>query len=179
MQNEVVISAGAGYSIGLNIVKRAVNAVLKANDFEDATFIPPINVTLDYALADNFSLGAAYTYSGFTANESRMINDTLYNAKVSLTRQNIAIRPLFHFGEDETMDLYAGARLGYSIWNGDYIVTDQFGNNSEDASTIPSVFTVQLLFGVRKYFNDFVGVNFEAGIGNGPYFLAGGVSFKL
>ncbi len=60
-------------------------------------------------------------------------------------------------------------------------VHQHFGGNSAGASTdIPTgVATVQALFGVRTYFTEVIGANFEIGIGNAPYFVAGGLSFEF
>jgi hypothetical protein len=179
LQNELVISAGSGYSLSMALVRSVINTSLRASGFNEVKTIPIINAQLDYAVADNFSIGGAYSFHKWSVDETRMINDTLYNAQVGLSRQNIGIRPLFHFGGDETLDLYAGGRLGYSVWSGNYAIRNNYGDNRADNVRTPSTFTVQFLFGVRKYFNDFIGVNFEVGLGTAPYFMAGGLSFKI
>jgi hypothetical protein len=178
-QNELVVTVGSGYSLSMAIVRGVINTSLRASGFNEVKTIPIINAQLDYAVADNFSMGVAYSFHKWSIDETRMINDTLYNAQVGLSRQNIGFRPLFHFGSDESLDLYAGGRLGYSVWSGNYAIRNNYGDNRADAVRTPSTFTVQFLFGVRKYFNDFIGINFEVGLGTAPYFMAGGLSFKI
>jgi len=178
-QNELVISAGAGYSVGVSIVKLAINSSLNASGLNDAKFIPPLVGNIDYGVADNFSLGFSYTHTGFSSVESATVNDTLYRADVGLRRANIALRPLFHFGPDETVDIYFGGRLGYSLWKGSYEIRDTYGNNRADDVNIPSLFNFGIVFGVRKYFNENIGVNFDINFGNGPYLLAGGLAYKI
>ncbi len=178
-QNELVITGGIGYSLTTTLVKGVINTSLKASGFQPVKEIPLLNAQLDFAIAENFSIGAAYSFNKFSTEETKTINDTIYNANVSLSRQNIGIRPLFHFGADETLDMYVGGRFGFSTWKGEYSILNNYGDNRANEAKTPNAFTVQVLFGARKYFNDFIGINFEVGLGTAPYFVGGGLSFKI
>ena len=180
-QNQVVVSAGMGYSIGQALLKAILNATLEASGTNTVSSIPIINVMADYGITENFSLGVAYSFNKFSWSDS--IIDTsgvISSVDLSAARHNIGVRPLFHFGNNEKVDLYTGARLGTSIWALSGSATDSQGNSTGASTDIPTgVVTVQALFGVRTYFTDVIGANFEVGIGNAPYFVAGGLSFKF
>ncbi len=183
-QGEVAITGGVGYSLGISLIQGAVNTSLRAADLEELKATPIINGMVDYAVSDGFSLGAAYSYNGMSWTDEYSETDSLGNitttqGTVKVQRQNIAMRGLFHFGADETVDMYAGARLGTSLWRVDATASNSNGDSASDFAAPAGVFSVQALFGVRKYFNDVIGVNFEVGVGTAPYFVAGGLSFKL
>lgn len=178
--NQVVVTAGVGYSLGMQVLKGALNTSLTAAGLEKIKGTPIINGMVDYGLTENFSLGGAYSFHKWNWSDS--YTDTagvITTGSASIQRQNIAGRALFHFGNNEKVDLYAGARVGTSLWK---ITADGANSNGDSASdvAVPSgVFSVQALFGVRTYFTDVFGANFEFGIGSAPYFVAGGLSFKF
>ena len=193
-QGEFVVTAGAGVSGGVLIFKGLINVALQEEGLEKLRATPIINGMADYAITDNFSMGAAYSYNHLKWNDNYTSVSYVYDSTntvvvdstvttqtgfVRFTRQNIGIRPLFHFGNGDDLDMYAGARLGFSMWNASYEYND--GANNSDSGITPktSVFSVQALFGIRKYFNDNFGLNFEIGIGNSPYFIGGGVNFRI
>ncbi len=179
-QNQVVVSAGMGYSIGQAIFKGILNAI-EAGGTNTVSSIPIINVMVDYGITENFSLGAAYSFNSFSWSDSSIDpSGVITSVDLSAARHNIGLRPLFHFGNNEKVDLYTGARLGTSIWSLSGSATDSQGNDTGASTDIPAgVVTVQALFGVRTYFTDVIGANFEVGIGNAPYFVAGGLSLKF
>lgn len=179
-QNEVVITAGLGYSVSMSLIKGAINTGLKAADLNQIKAIPLINGMVDYGVNENFSIGGAYTFHQWDWEDQ--YTDTLgvtTMGHVNVARHNVGARGLFHFGSNDNIDMYAGARVGYSLWR---IATDGSNSNGESASdfTAPSaVFSAQALFGARAYFNDFIGANVEIGLGTAPYFIAGGLSFRI
>lgn len=176
-QGEVVATVGAGWGL--------INALF--NVFEDVKSVPTINGMVDYGITENFSLGGAVSYNRWSYQETwvNQETDTAGNTittenkvKAYAQRINYAVRPLFHFGEKEELDLYTGARLGFSNWNVG-TETDVDGERQEDFSAPGNVFSFQALFGVRAYFNDFIGANFEVGLGSAPYFIHGGLVFSF
>lgn len=180
-QNQIVVSTGLGYSIGQAILKGLLNTTLEVGGTNTVKAIPIINVMADYGITENFSLGVAYSFNKFSWSDSNIDTSGLITSvEASAARHNIGVRPLFHFGNNEKVDLYTGARLGTSIWKVSGGVSDSQGNSAGASTSIPlGVMTVQALFGVRAYFTEVIGANFEIGIGNAPYFVAGGVSFKF
>lgn len=179
-QNQVVITAGVGYSLGLAALKALANTGLRNNDLEEIKSTPLINGMVDYGITDNFSIGAAYTFHKWTwTDQYTDTSGVMTTGKATAQRQNIAGRALFHFGNADNMDMYAGARLGTSLWKFTAESNDSQGNSASDFSVPSGVFSVQALFGVRAYFNEFIGANFEVGLGTAPYFIAGGISVKI
>lgn len=180
-QNHLVVSTGIGYSIGQSLLKAILNTSLTASGANKVSSIPIINVMADYGITENFSLGIAYSFNKFSWSDSS--TDTLgvtTLVEASAARHNIGVRPLFHFGNNEKVDLYTGARIGSSIWAISGGFTDSQGNSAGASTDVPTgVTTVQALFGVRTYFTEVIGANFEIGIGNAPYFVAGGLSFEF
>lgn len=179
-QGEVDITVGAGYSLGMDILKRALNASLQAADLNKIKGTPIINGMIDYGVTDNFSIGGAYSYHQWTWTDRW--TDTAgvqTSGNVKLLRHNIGARGLFHFGNNENTDLYVGARLGTSIWQYSADASNTNGEQASDYSAPGGVFTAQALFGVRAYFSDFIGANFEFGIGTAPYMIAGGLVFRI
>lgn len=193
-QGDLVVTGGVGYSLAMGLFKGVINTALTSSNLKKATATPIINGMVDYAITDKFSLGGAYSYNNFVWQDSynsvtyqydsttgAVIDSsvTTQSGKVKLTRQNFGVRPLFHFGNGADFDMYAGARVGFSYWNASYEVQQDGQTSASGISPKGSVFTVQALFGIRKYFNEHVGLNFEFGIGNSPYFLAGGLNFRI
>lgn len=169
--NQLVITTGMGYSISQSLIKKVLSTDL--SESEELKSIPLLNLMVDYGISDQFSLGVAYTFNQFAWEESD-VNESL--TSISFTRHNIAGRGLFHFGRNDDLDLYTGLRMGTTIWD-----ISSEGNDYDDNSdfSVLSGLSAQGLFGVRAYFSDVIGVNFEAGLGTGPYFCAGGLSFRL
>lgn len=183
-QGEVDITVGVGYSLGMDIIKRALNAALKEADLNKIQGTPIINGMIDYGVTENFSIGGAYSYHQWGWTDRWTTTDSLgaqvtTTGDVKLSRHNIGGRGLFHFGNSDDVDLYAGARLGTSIWKYEANASNTEGEQASDYSAPGGVFTAQALFGVRAYFNEFIGANFEFGIGTAPYMIAGGLCFRL
>jgi len=175
-QGQVVVSAGMGWGL----LPAFFNALS-----DDVKVVYPINAMVDYGLTDNFSVGGAYTYSSFAYNQDWSYTFTDGNGvqqtavekvDIKAVRQNVGIRPLIHFGQDEDLDLFTGARVGFTTWK----YTDNSTQSVADESDIrSSTVSFQALFGVRTYFNEVLGAHFEVGIGTAPYFIAGGLSARF
>lgn len=179
-QNEVVITGGVGYSLGMAIVKGAVNLGLRESNLNEIKGTPIINGMVDYGLTENFSLGGAYTFHQWSWEDQ--YTDTLgvtTMGNVSAARHNIGMRGLFHFGSNDKVDMYAGARIGYSLWRFKADASNSEGESASEFNAPAGIFTAQALFGARAYFNEIIGANIEIGLGTAPYFIAGGLSFRI
>lgn len=179
-EGEVDITVGAGYSLGMNALRGLINIALVESDLEKVKSVPIINGMIDYGITENFSLGGAYSFHRWSWND-RFTDTSGVTTSGSATamRHNIGARALFHFGENDDVDIYAGGRVGTSIWRFDASYSDSEGNSASDFSVPNGIFSVQALFGVRAYFNEFVGANFEFGLGTAPYLIAGGLTFRI
>lgn len=181
-----VVTLGAGTSmVGLifKAFQNSINSLPQSSVELKST--PALLATYDYALADKFSLGVAFSYQSFSAqiNGYEYINsmgDTISNAsfKNTTTRINYAIRPLFHMGSSEDMDVYMGARIGFTKWNTKTDNLDPYYDPAADWDFLTNRVRTQVLFGLRYFFSDYIGVNGEIAIGT-PYYMMAGLNFKF
>jgi hypothetical protein len=173
-----VATVGLGYSLFNNIIK----AALETDEEIDVKSVPTIALTFDHALTDNFSIGLAAAYQNVSAEFTNTYFDDNSNsqtetAKTTLSRINIAIRPLFHYGKSDKLDMYSGLRVGYLFRNvtvesddpnGVYL--EEFDGNRFALGLVP--------FGMRYFFSDNLGINMDLQIGT-PYVVSGGIAFQF
>ncbi|HEY6161692.1 MAG TPA: outer membrane beta-barrel protein [Bacteroidia bacterium] len=170
-QGQTVITGGAGFSLAgilFTLIKDALNS---SNVTSKTT--PVIGGMVDYGISDHFSLGGAYTYQSVSASYTSYTKDTITytgNFKDKISRQNFGVRPLFHFGSNENFDTYAGARLSYTIWK--YTSNARTDVSSTDFSGTSRIH-FQALFGMRYFFTENIGFNFEAAVGPSYYAFFG------
>ncbi|MGQ0828542.1 MAG: hypothetical protein ACT4ON_09125 [Bacteroidota bacterium] len=184
---ESVITAGAGLSmIGVSS-SMVVNGGQGTHELKVS---PAFSGHYDVGLATFFSLGFAATHQTFKL----YYHYNVYNAAGEsvteyyvdkLARTNYGLRAMFHFGENEKIDMYAGPRIGYTIWNistnnpDTAFVVENNQNWALRTSVKSNVgYTVQALFGMRFFFNKYVGINYEVSIG-APTFLTVGINGKF
>jgi hypothetical protein len=182
-KGQTVITGAAGYSLTgilFNVIKEGLNTVGDIN----ATKTPVIMGGVDYGITDRFSIGAVYTYQGLTAKYGAYeTTDSAGNIYVvngdftdRLTRQSIGIRPLFHLGDNDDLDMYVGARLSYVFWS--------YNSNRPDASGLDIVngfgspIKPQFIFGLRYFFIPNVGFNTEVAIGP-TYLMTFGINARF
>lgn len=127
------------------------------------------NATYDYAFVNKFSIGLGATYTDFG-----------HSPEGNLSRTNIGVRSLFHFGEKPNWDIYTGLRLGASIWSGSGSYSYHLGPvrdlfTIKGGSTIP---TAQVLVGARYMVLDWIGINSELALG-APYLFSIGLSANI
>ena len=178
-QHTVTVNAG-GSLIGLvlDIADRVDGENFEINS------IPAIQVTYDYQVNDWFSIGPAASYQAFVfKGEDYQYTDesgeeVTTDAKVTIGRTNLAVRPLFHYGKNAQLDMYSGVRLGTTFLNsrvnsGDEDVQEDFEgafNTGVSLQVIP--------FGLRGYFNENFGLNMEIALG-APHIISGGVNYRF
>ena len=163
---QVVVSAGAGYSL--------ISRILSGTN---QTSLPPVYLNVDYGVTENFSIGLAGSYSSYSYDDVITTIDANGNTveeafSVSGTRNTIAGRALFHFGDNPNLDQYAGLRAGMTLWgysDSGLLTEDDLNGN---------VFSFRILYGARAYLTDNLAVNLEIGLGS-PYLFNGGISYRL
>lgn len=164
---QVVVSAGAGYSLISRILSAGTNQ----------TSLPPIYLNVDYGVTENFSIGLAGSYSSYSYDDVITTLDANGNFveeafSVKGTRNTIAGRALFHFGDNPNLDQYAGLRAGMTLWgysDSGLLTDDELNANN---------FSFRILYGARAYITDNLAVNLEIGLGS-PYLFNGGISYRL
>lgn len=182
-QGQAVITGGAGYSV-TGIFLGLLSEGLNATGAVTSTKTPVILGGLDYGLSDRFSLGAVYTYQGvtmkYTSYEKPDANGNFItvngNFTDRLSRQSIGLRPLFHFGDNDDLDLYAGARFSYVFWNYNSDRTDV--DVSDLFKLFGSPIKPQALFGMRYFVTENIGLGTEFAIG-ATYFISAGIHARF
>lgn len=183
-KGQVVLTGGAGTSlVGLlfNAITNPANKVQGEVEFKST---PALLGMIDYGIAKRFSLGFAFSYQSFSGTYSNYSYTNSNGIRVigtfkdKLTRMNYAIRPLFHLGNNEELDLYIGPRIGFTKWDYTTNNADPYYNGDYDGGAFSDRVRVQVLFGVRYFFNEHIGINGELAIGT-PYYMMGGINFKF
>jgi hypothetical protein len=182
-KGQVVATGGVGFSL-VGLIMNVVQDGINTTDQIRSTKTPVIFGSGDFGITDRFSVGACYTYQGLSMKySSYTTTDTSGNSVTvigdftdRLTRQSIGIRPLFHFGDSEDLDLYVGARFSYVFWN-----YNSSRNNFDGADILKgfgSPVKPQFILGMRYFFIPTVGFNAEFAIGP-TYFMAFGVCARF
>jgi hypothetical protein len=195
-----VISGGLGFSlVGASIDVFDGNDIGEF-DFEIENFVdisgaftgrstPALQVNYDYGIAKWFSIGGGISFQQlelnirdltYTDNELGAI-ERIASLNMETSRINITARVLFHYANNDKLDLYSGFRLGVTNWLTTANASDAAfeADLENDIPFFGVVPTGQLIpFAMRIYFNENLGVNFETGIG-APHFLAIGVNYRL
>ena len=91
----------------------------------------------------------------------------------------IGVRTLRHVYQDDKMDFYIGAKLGYDYWQENLIKNSA---NSPDftmigTGNIGDVFVPGLFLGYKVYIDPKIGFGFEIGAG-GPYLIMGCLNWR-
>ena len=167
MAGESTIGVHTGFSLA-----SALFSLSEIDANGDASTPPALQFTYDYAVTDRFSLGGGLSYQNFKLGYSNY-GETKESFDVQLSRFNLGIRGLFHYGNSETMDMYSGLRVGLSNWSLDIGTNDP---NFDPPKTEGITFAPQLiLFGIRGYFTEHLGIGGEVGVG-APHVVSFGVN---
>jgi hypothetical protein len=153
------------------------------------TATPTFALSYDYGVNKWFSIGAHAAFNSLSIKTDRIedANGSVKTGDLKVTASRIPIqaRALFHYGNSGRLDMYSGLSLGGSIWSGKAsgsLVTEF--ENSEDnpfrgvrsSGFLP---TGQLiLFGLRGYITENIGIGFESTIGS-PYFASLQLNYRL
>lgn len=147
--------------------------------------IPALQVNYDLGLAKWFSIGAALSYQamGLDYTNWEYIDDngdwqTIdFSAKIG--RANAALRFLFHYANQDRIDLYQGVRVGYLMWNTKTEVSETVFDPETDLNLNFGRPSVQLvLFGMRGYVTENIGLSTELAVG-APHFLTVGANYRF
>jgi opacity protein-like surface antigen len=173
-------------NIGESLVGNLIGSLNNAANLDyssNVTSMPAFQMTYDYQVNNWFSIGAAGSYqmmgvkvknwSYYDESDNLVTEDF----KTSLNRLNVAVRPLFHYGNMERFDMYSGLRIGYTKWNVSTTSTDP---NYDALKLVKGghVAFQLVMFGLRAYVTDNIGLNCELGLG-GPHYFAVGLNVRL
>lgn len=174
------LSINAGFS--------AVGSLINIADDLDADAkghaLPAIQINYDKGLQKWFSIGVAASYQsmGIEYKDYEYMQDgeaVTENFRTSISRLNVAIRPLFHYANSGRIDMYSGLRVGITNWAINTQTNDPNYDFEKDVSFGKGVnFAAQvILYGLRGYFTDNLGANFELALGS-PHFASVGINYR-
>lgn len=183
-----------GASIDLFDGKNLLDFDLEIDDYGSVSgdfvgrSLPAFQVNYDYGITKWFSVGGGISYQNlnFTISDLSYTSpngtvESVDRVRFSTNRINVAGRVLFHYGNAGDIDMYSGFRFGVTNWLTDFSATDaaierDIENGIPFFGVVPAA---QLIpFGLRGYFGENWGANFELGIGS-PHFLSLGASYRL
>lgn len=175
----IQVTGGIGYSLIGSLFNATIDAATTTDPDVEGGGTPVINGMVDYAVGDRFTIGLAGSYQSFniryTDDYATSQGENSGNAyKTKWNCLNIGLRPLFHVGNSESLDLYVGARISKTIWS--YSSGNSDDQSEDGGVSLPGI-GVQPLFGGTYYFTDNIGLNMEIGIGT--YLTAIGLNAKF
>jgi len=194
---QIVANVGIGYSPGFDgqvsfisqLYPIGINTGIQdaGNGFICSSILPNIGGTIDFGISKGFSIGITGSYQNETVDYALPQN---FTDKVS--RTNVAFRFLLHLCKtNNKLDDYLGFRFGASYWHDtpspdnvvgayNYNGNPQYIYNTitflQNTSSLVGSF--QILYGLRLYTSDNIGLHFEIGIGS-PYLAEGGITFRI
>lgn len=176
---QTVIGVNGAFSLVGLVMTSTFNVADRINGLSTSV-TPGLSGSVDFGITDRFSLGVAHFYQSANAkwtsytDTANVLQTGDWNYR--LTRQNTALRMLFHLSDNDDLDPYFGIRLGYSYWSQSTNVPD--ASSFLNLGVFKSKFWPQALFGVRYFFIPALGVNAELALGF-PYYLSVGVNFRF
>jgi len=166
-------SVSAGMSLTGTFIKLFENP--ESGDL-DIKRTPALQVSYDYGIQKFFSIGVAVAYQKFNVDGKDFIefdeegNVQTVDFNGDYSRLNVAIRPLFHYANNDKLDLYSGFRFGFLNNNFTYTDTTFEDLNLKDIelNNIKRLTFGITAFGLRYYVTNNIGAGFEINIG-APY----------
>jgi len=193
-EHKVTVGVHAGYSLVGSIIKNIADSnPNNSEDNVDANVTPVLQATADFSLSNVFSLGVAVSHQVVSIDATDFVfNDNTGLERIStfttsFRRSQIAIRPLFHYGNIENLDLYSGLRIGwltrgFTDFEGEDIegITEEiFDSNTGINPLVGGRFSFSVTaFGLRYYFTDNIGAGFEINLG-APNLASVGISARF
>lgn len=149
------------------------------------SYSPAYNFMIDYSFIKwlSFGLGAVYQYINDNPSEELPTNKiyaTNPNELEKISRYNYSARLLYHPLKHSMMDVYAGIRLGASMWKEQIVTNSQPPADTVYKTIIPSSTQIsfQVVAGAALPLYRFIGIHLELAYGN-PYEFEGGITFML
>jgi hypothetical protein len=182
-KGQLVINIGVGYSPGFDgdVGVGGVYFPVERNFeyFTCSSITPNLGAIIEYGITKKTSIGLAASY------QSEIIDPDESPYTDFITRINMAVRILQHLNKrNPKFDSYIGIRFGDSYWTDVPTIRSYYPYSS----SIPQIYfinkpslwvpSVQLLYGMRIYLSNSMGIHFEVGIGS-PYLAEAGISFRF
>jgi hypothetical protein len=187
------VGLNVGYGL-FNILDAALSAADDTlNLGASVSALPQLSLTYDYSIRQWFSIGGSVSYGNLAiSDDSYTVTqvDSLGNWETitgsystNLSRISVGARALFHYGNSGRLDMYSGIRLGASIWGANVeSSTFDIEDLPEDVSgrstgVLPNVHFI--LFGIRGYVTENIGIGGEICAGGAPHIAALNVNYRF
>lgn len=166
------------YYGGPNFEKNLYQSIEEAVGTQNfsASGIGPAGLRGEYMIGETFGLGfdVIYNSNSYTYFQVDSFNTDIVNSyERSMNRLRIQMRFNFHFDvTNPNLDAYFGVAAGTNMRYKKYYVngSESINDNFSLKTLIP--FSMRVCSGVRYYFNQYIGLNAEIGLG-GPLVSAG------
>ncbi len=156
----------------------------------------------------SLGISGAYAQAKASVNDLEVANkkgvfEKYGNFAITVPRTTFGVRALFHYGNKGRMDLYSGLRLGVSLWSvklsgkidqdvlaraineianqtglPDATLNNGFGNKLKTKASFATGSAQLILFGLRGYVTNNIGINFELAAG-APYAASLGLDYRF
>lgn len=184
-QGNVILTPQYGYP---NLFNMILKAAYESSGYDglEVGGIGPVGLQAEFMVADKIGVGIKFNYSSshISYTENTVIYDingnpttSIYDYSLKFNRIRVMPRFAYHFGNSSNFDGYFGVSAGYSSFKVSYESNDpDYTGDIAVKDPIPIGFRLDV--GGTYFFTDFLGINFELGLGGGPV-LNGGLSFKF
>jgi len=149
---------------------------------------PAFQGLLDYALLDKLSIGGAFSYQNVTTinhgykyinTSGKQVTEDVVN---SIVLMNFSYRILFHYFDNDKIDLYSGIRMGLNYYQNSHSSNDlnyQINPSNQSNMFNEFGFAPQVIgIGIRMYIYEDLAVNTEFAIGY-PSFFSFGLTYRM
>src|SRR5690606_24788947 len=93
--------------------------------------------------------------------------EQIETVNADISRLSVAVRPMFHYGSSDRLDMYSGLRVGYKTLSAKHNSKDPVYDDLDTWNRSGFSFGLTA-FGFRYYVSDNLGFNMEVSIGM-PY----------
>jgi len=170
---------------GESLVRDLFQSINTVSGSSISTFsFPAIQLSYEYSVVNWFSVGLALSSQNLGLNINNWLesaNGITYNWQINVNRFNYALRALFHYGKFKRIDMYSGLRIGFTHWtiSTSGSLDPYFNVTSILVYSGYAVFAPQIiLYGIRFYITDHIGLNTELCFGS-PYYWSYGLNYRL
>jgi hypothetical protein len=168
-----VVEPYYGYSLFSTAILEAYESTSSTNT--SYKNFGPVGLRVEYFVSDLIGLGFDVNYKSLELTDDYISGTNTYTQTISSTQIRAMYRMNFHVVRTKMVDYYLGTGLGYKSNKWDFKDTNPTVNSIDYDAIFPIAFRMST--GVRVFFTENIGANFEIGVGGGSFATAG-LTFK-
>lgn len=168
-KGNIMIDAYYGYPNLYSAILKTAFYTTNGTDYK-ASSMGPLGARFEYSLGKRIGLGLEFNY----ASSGIEWNETPFTYKITVPRMSIMPRFNLHVINKDKFDMYFATAIGYKSYK---VTWESNDPNYVPASWSPSTVGYRIAWGMRVFFVDNLGANFELGIGGA--LLSGGLTAKF